>query len=109
MLAFHWKVNRWNQDALPEAAGPRSYEGGGPAVLVRHAVGAAEVLEEEVQLVLSGLVGKLVETLLGGRGGLQTQRDPWIHLSFLIHRIETLDLNYLCFLQKASSPSGHTL
>ena len=69
----------WIQDQVPEAPRPRSHDSRGPSILVGHAVRAAEVFEKEVQLILCRLVGQLVETLLGGRGWLQTQR--WIHES----------------------------
>lgn len=56
---------------VPETPRPRPYDRRGPPVLVGHAVRAAEVFKEEVQLVLRRLVGQLVEALLGGRGRLQ--------------------------------------
>lgn len=64
---------------VPETPRPRSYDRRGSAVLVGHAVRAAEVFKEEVQLVLRRLVGKLVEALLGGRGGLQGGKGQKIH------------------------------
>lgn len=45
---------------LPETPRPRPYDRRGPSVLVGHAVRAAEVFKEEVQLVLRRLVGQLV-------------------------------------------------
>lgn len=50
-------------------AGPH---GGGAAatILVRDALGAAEVFGQKVQLVHRGLVGELMKALLGGAGGL---------------------------------------
>ena len=55
---------------LPETAGAEAYDGRGVArLLVRHALCAPEVFEQEVEVVLCGLVRQLVEQLLG-RGGL---------------------------------------
>ena len=60
----------WRCVRLPEAAGAEAYDGRGVArLLVRHALGAPEVFEQEVEVVLRGLVGQLVQQLLG-RGGL---------------------------------------
>lgn len=63
---------------VPETPRPRPYDRRGPSVLVGHAVRAAEVFKEEVQLVLRRLVGQLVEALLGGRGRLQGGRGKKI-------------------------------
>lgn len=60
---------------VPETPRPRPYDRRGPPVLVGHAVRAAEVFKEEVQLVLRRLVGQLVEALLGGRGRLRGGRE----------------------------------
>lgn len=52
------------QDWLPEAARSGTYDRRGPPILIGHAVCAAEVFEEEVQLILCRLVRKLVKALL---------------------------------------------
>lgn len=56
-------------EALPETA--RAEPDGGRrlgALFIHHALRAAEMLEQEVKIILRGLEGQLVQQLLGGRG-----------------------------------------
>ena len=67
-------------EGLPEAAGAGTHLRRGSSILVGHALRTAKVSEQEVELVLRGLVGKLVQTLLGGGRGLQTTTTTTLHL-----------------------------
>lgn len=88
VFLFLWKIllednilqqtTQHKEHHVPETPRPRPYDRWGPSVLVGHAVCAAEVFKEEVQLVLRRLVGQLVESLLGGRGRLQGGRGKTI-------------------------------
>lgn len=49
------------------------------AVVVGDALGAAEVLGQEVELVHGGLEGQLMQSLLRGAGGLW--REGWVGFS----------------------------
>ena len=75
----------------PEAPRARPHcRGAAAAILVCDALGAAEVFGEEMELIHGGLVGQLVQTLLGGAGrlgggagpgsGPPTARDPGLGL-----------------------------
>lgn len=44
------------------------------ALFIHHALRAAEMLEQEVEIILRGLEGQLVQQLLGGRGLLGGER-----------------------------------
>lgn len=61
---------------VPEAAGAEP-DGGGRlrSLLVRHALRAPEMLEQEVEVILCGLEGQLVQQLLGGRGLGEKEKD----------------------------------
>ena len=61
----------------PEAPRARPHRRGAAAtILIRDALGAAEVFGEEVELVHGGLVGQLVQALLGGAGRLGGGAGP---------------------------------
>lgn len=62
-------------EGLPKTTGAWAYERWASAILISHTLRATEVSEQEVELVLRGLVWKLVQAFLGRGGGLQQNSE----------------------------------